>query len=110
MDTPIYSVVIPVYKAQKTLEELCSRLREVFDNEVKAHFEVILVDDGSPDASWQRLVQIHAKDNRFKIIQLIRNFGQHNALMCGFHHARGDFVITMDDDLQHPPEEIVKHD
>ncbi len=108
MDTPVYTVVIPVYRSEKTLDELCCRLREVFDNEIKAHFEVILVDDGSPDASWQKLEQIHAKDERFKVIQLARNFGQHNALMCGFHFVRGDFVITMDDDLQHPPEEIVK--
>ena len=71
-------------------------------------FELILVDDGSKDRSYQIMEELRQKDPRVKIIQMARNFGQHPALLCGFSHAEGDFIITMDDDLQHPPEEIPK--
>ena len=71
-------------------------------------FELILVDDGSKDRSYQIMEKLRQKDPRVKIIQMARNFGQHPALLCGFSHAEGDFIITMDDDLQHPPEEIPK--
>ncbi len=72
-------------------------------------FEIIFVDDGSPDGSWEVLQQIHAASpERVMVIQLMRNFGQHNALMCGFRHCRGRYIVTMDDDLQNPPEELPK--
>lgn len=107
-DNPVYSVVIPVYKSEKTLSELYDRLVNVFENQVKGTFEVILVDDASPDNSWHKMKELHDKDQRFKIIRLARNFGQHCALMCGFNYVSGEYIITMDDDLQHPPEEIPK--
>jgi len=107
-EKPEVSVVIPVYRAAKTLPELHDRIVAVFEGVACKPFEVILVDDSSPDNSWAELQKIHAADPRFKIIRLARNFGQHCALMCGFAHASGEYVITMDDDLQHPPEEIPK--
>lgn len=102
-----YSVVIPVYNSEASLEELCNRISEVFGR-LKESYEIILVDDSSADNSWAIMKALREKDNNIKIIRLMRNFGQHNALMCGFHHVSGRYVITMDDDLQNPPEEIPK--
>ena len=103
-----YSLVIPVFQSKKTLDELCTRLISVFDDKINESFEIILVDDGSPDNTWKTMRELHKKDPRIKTIRLTRNFGQHNALMCGLKHSSGEFIITMDDDLQHPPEEIPK--
>ena len=66
------------------------------------------MDDGSKDHSYEVMKKLREEDKRVRIFQMARNFGQHNALLCGFHYVEGDFVITMDDDLQHPPEEIPK--
>lgn len=109
MSEIVYSVVIPVYNSNESVVELCGRLVRVFEDVVKESFEIILVDDASlnPD-TWKILEDIHKKDARVRIIQLMKNFGQHNAIMCGLKHSTGDFIITMDDDLQHPPEEISK--
>ncbi|MDO5540175.1 MAG: glycosyltransferase family 2 protein [Eubacteriales bacterium] len=104
----LYSVVVPVYNSQPTLHELYSRVKAVFDDTLKQDFELILVDDGSKDHSYETMEELHELDPRVKIIQQAKNFGQHPALLCGFHYVQGDFVITMDDDLQHPPEEIPK--
>ena len=104
----LYSVVVPVYNSEPTLHELYKRVRAVFDDTMHEEFELILVDDGSKDGSWNVMEELHDLDPRVKIIQQARNFGQHPALLCGFHYVNGDFVITMDDDLQHPPEEIPK--
>ena len=120
----LYSVVVPVYNSEHTLTELYTRLEKVFRETVQEPFELILVDDGSKDRSYQimeelrqkafepyhafTVAELRQKDSRVKIIQMARNFGQHPALLCGFSHAEGDFIITMDDDLQHPPEEIPK--
>ena len=104
----LYSVVVPVYNSEHTLTELYTRLEKVFREAVQEPFELILVDDGSKDRSYQIMEELRQKDPRVKIIQMAKNFGQHPALLCGFSHAEGDFIITMDDDLQHPPEEIPK--
>lgn len=104
----LYSVVVPVYNSEHTLVELYTRLEKVFREEILQPFELILVDDGSRDHSFQIMTGLRQKDSRVKIIQMARNFGQHPALLCGFSHAEGDFIITMDDDLQHPPEELPK--
>ena len=104
----LYSVVVPVYNSEHTLEELYTRLRDVFEQTLREDFELILVDDSSRDNSYQIMKQLHSRDRRVRIIQMARNFGQHPALLGGFSYARGDFVITMDDDLQHPPEELPK--
>lgn len=104
----LYSVVVPVYNSEHTLKELYSRLEKVFREVIQRPFELILVDDGSKDASYQIMQELHQADPRVKIIQMARNFGQHPALLCGFSYAEGDFIITMDDDLQHQPEELPK--
>jgi len=102
-----YSVVVPVYNSEKTLDELTSRIKNVFEKLNKT-YEIILVDDCSRDNSWKIMQKLNKCDENIKIIHLIRNFGQHNAIVCGFHHSNGQYVITLDDDLQHPPEEIIK--
>lgn len=105
------SVVIPVYRSAKTLPELTTRLIAVLDGSA-LNYELVFVDDCSPDDAWEVLQRLRAAHpDRIVAIQLMRNYGQHNALMCGFRHAAGQFIVTMDDDLQNPPEEIVKlHD
>ncbi|MGI6007347.1 MAG: glycosyltransferase family 2 protein [Ruminococcus sp.] len=104
----LYSVVVPVYNSEHTLEDLYTRLRRVFEETLHEEFELILVDDSSRDASFQVMQKLRSRDKRVRIIQMARNFGQHPALLCGFTYVKGDFVITMDDDLQHPPEELPK--
>ena len=102
-----YSIVIPVYNSENTLEKLLDRLQFVFKNSY-SDFEIIFIDDGSKDNSWLKLKYLRSKDSKVKIVQLMNNFGQHNALMCGFRFVSGDYIITLDDDLQNPPEEIPK--
>ena len=104
----LYSVVVPVYNSEHTLGELYTRLEKVFRETLKEDFELILVDDGSKDRSFEVMKELRDKDSRVKIIQMARNFGQHPALLCGFAHAKGEFIVTMDDDLQHQPEELPK--
>lgn len=104
----LYSVVVPVYNSESTLQELYTRIKDAFENKICRDFELVLVDDSSKDGSWNVMESLHEKDERVKIIQLAKNCGQHNALLCGFTYAKGEFIVTMDDDLQHPPEEIVK--
>jgi polyisoprenyl-phosphate glycosyltransferase len=100
------SVVIPVYRSQESLPLLVERLLAVLDG-LNRTYEVVFVEDGSPDRSWQVLCQLQERHpDRLVIVQLMRNYGQHNALMCGFRRSRGRLVVTLDDDLQNPPEEI----
>lgn len=102
-----YSIVIPVYNSAQSLKELCSRIHAVM--QPQGEFELILVDDGSKDDSWKKLNELKKEySSTLKIVRLSKNFGQHNALCCGFTLAKGEFIVTMDDDLQHPPEEITK--
>ena len=106
--TPELSVVVPVYGSSATLKRLTQRLFATLE-ELQIDFEVVFVEDGSPDDSWRVLTEIQrAHPDHVTIVQLMRNFGQHNALMCGFRHATGRFIVTIDDDLQNPPEEISK--
>jgi undecaprenyl-phosphate 4-deoxy-4-formamido-L-arabinose transferase len=102
----LYSVIVPVYNSQETLEQLFTRTQEVFRLMGEA-FEMVFVEDCGTDHSWRVIQQLKTTyPDQIKAIKLSRNSGQHNALMCGFNHARGSFVITIDDDLQIPPEEI----
>ncbi len=105
MTKPTCSVVIPVYNGADILELLIQRLGKVLPNVAEA-FEVIMVNDGSPDNSWEIIEQLAAKNPWVVGIRLIRNFGQHNATLCGIRQARFETIVTMDDDLQNPPEEI----
>jgi len=102
-----YSIVIPVYNSELTLNILCNKIIHVFED-ISPDYEIILVDDCSRDNSWKILKDLHAKNSKIKIIHLQKNFGQHNAVLCGLNHAIGEYIITIDDDLQHPPEEIPK--
>lgn len=102
------SIVIPVYNSAKSLLELQQRIRRVMEVSGKT-WEVILVDDGSKDESWQQLRKVKEEGgSEIVAIRLEKNVGQHNAIICGLNFSRGAIVITMDDDLQHPPEEIPK--
>ena len=101
------SVVTPVYKAESCLDELCRRLITSLEA-ITPDFEIIMVEDASPDGSWQRIEQIAAAEPRCKGIRLARNFGQHYAITAGLEHASGEWVVVMDCDLQDQPEEIAK--
>ncbi|MBT1698490.1 glycosyltransferase family 2 protein [Fulvivirgaceae bacterium PWU4] len=99
------SVVIPAQDEEESLPELCQWIGRV----MQAHgfsFEVIMIDDGSTDQTWQKIVEINAADSRFKGIRFNRNFGKSAALQTGFRAAKGNVVITMDADLQDSPDEI----
>ncbi len=102
------SIVIPVYNSSQTIAELFTRIDSFFAGNGKK-YELILVDDGSMDSSWREIEKLK-KENPEKIIAIkfVKNFGQQNALLCGFNYCSGGVVITMDDDLQHPPEEMEK--
>ena len=102
---PRVSAVIPVYRGEQTLAELTARL-EVVLAKVSSQHEIILVNDGSPDSSWQVIETLCAANPAVRGICLMRNYGQHNATLCGVRAARFEIIITLDDDLQHPPEEI----
>ncbi len=101
------SVIIPVYNSRDTLQELVSRINRTM-TDAEMDFEIIMVDDGSTDDSWQILQSLFNKYRNITIIKLLRNFGQHNGLLCGFKEARFNKLITIDDDLQNRPEEIPK--
>jgi len=103
MQNPTYSIIIPVYNEESTLIELSRRLINVI-NTLDGPAEVILVDDGSCDGSYNIMSEIHENDSRFKIVQLSRNFGHQIAITTGIDLSSGDAVIIMDADLQDPPE------
>lgn len=101
------SIVVPVYNSEASLPLLIGRLAEVAGREGWV-VEVLLVNDGSRDGSWDRIQQLCAAHSWVRGINLMRNYGQHNALLCGIRMARYDVIVTLDDDLQDPPEEIAK--
>lgn len=101
------SVVVPVFNAEGVLPELVARLGAVLRGHADT-FELLLVNDGSPDESWTTIKGLTEKHDWVRGISLMRNYGQHNALLCGIRAARFDTIVTMDDDLQNPPEEIPK--
>ena len=99
------SVVIPVYNSAGMLKELASQLAAELPL-LHQNYEVIFVNDGSRDQSWEVIQQICQEYPWVQGFRLMRNYGQHNALLCGIRHARWDTIVTMDDDLQHPPSQI----
>jgi glycosyltransferase involved in cell wall biosynthesis len=101
------SVVVPVYSSELILPELVQRLEDVL-RRTCSRYELILVNDGSPDGSWNVISRLARQYDWIHPINLMRNCGQHNALLCGIRAAKNDVIVTMDDDLQHPPEEIPK--
>lgn len=101
------SVVVPVYNSQESIGELADALADVLPTLVDA-YELILVEDDSRDDSWSAVMAITEKYDWATGIKLMRNYGQHNAILCGIRAAQYEVIATMDDDLQHPPEELKK--
>lgn len=102
---PLISVVSPVYCCEGCLRELCARLIATLSS-ITEHFEIVLVDDASPDDAWKTLRELCATDPRIKAVGLSRNFGQHYAIAAGLEQTSGEWVVVMDCDLQDRPEEI----
>jgi len=101
------SVIVPVYNSAKILSKLHDRLMNVL-KEITDEYEVIFINDGSEDESFDVIKQLSDKNPLCRNISLMKNYGQHNALLCGIRNANYDVIITIDDDLQNPPEEIPK--
>jgi undecaprenyl-phosphate 4-deoxy-4-formamido-L-arabinose transferase len=99
-------VVVPVHSTGEVLGELVGRVASVLGGAAEGRWEVILVNDGSPESCWRRIEELARSHGNVRGINLMRNYGQHNALLCGLRAAVYDTTVTMDDDLQHPPEEI----
>ena len=102
---PDLSVVVTLYDEEATVEELCRRVLETLADR---SFELILVDDGSTDRTWELTERLHASDSRVRAVRFRRNFGQHPAMHAGLARAGGEIVVTMDGDLQNQPEDILK--
>ena len=102
-----YSIVVPCYKSERWLEELVSRIERVMTS-IGEPFELILINDASPDNTWTEIQRLAKKFPFIHAFDMFTNVGQFRALLCGFEYAQGELIITMDDDLQHPPEEIPK--
>ncbi len=101
------SIVVPVYRSAAILPQLVEQIHDEMVKEgLKDDFELLLVSDASPDNSWQVIRALSQSHPFIKGISLRRNFGQHNAIMAGLNHVSGDFVVLMDDDLQHPPDAV----
>jgi len=105
INTPHFSIVSPVYRGEKMVDELVRRNVESITT-ITDDYEIILVNDASPDNSWNEIVKQCAANSKVKGINLSRNFGQHYAITAGLHYAKGDWVVVMDCDLQDRPEEI----
>ena len=106
-DKPQLSIVIPAFNEQGNLRKICHELFQVLPS-LKMPWEIIIADDGSRDDTWEEIKSLHIQDNRVKGIRLSRNFGHQHALFAGLVHAAGEAVISMDSDLQHPPDIIPK--
>jgi polyisoprenyl-phosphate glycosyltransferase len=104
---PYFSIVTPVYGCKTSLYELYYRLKQTLET-INPDFEIIMVNDASPDGAWETIVELANKDKRVKGINLSRNFGQHYAITAGLDHCNADWVVVMDCDLQDQPEEIIK--
>ena len=99
------SVVIPAFNSEKFLAMTVNQVLDVMHNEQQS-FEVVIVDDGSADMTWEVIKQLATVNEQIVGVSLLKNYGQHSALMCGLRQTMGNFVVTMDDDLQNPPTEI----
>ncbi len=101
------SVIVPCYKCADSLEELYSRLVKTLIS-ISMYYEIILINDGSPDNDWSQIIKLSNKDNNVVGINLSRNFGQHYAITAGLDYSNGEWIVVMDGDLQDQPEEIIK--
>ncbi|MBD3868838.1 MAG: glycosyltransferase family 2 protein [Acidobacteria bacterium] len=102
---PFFSVVVPLFREEEHLEEVVTRIRQAIDP-LQLSWELILVDDGSPDGTWQSISRLSGMHSNLHGIRLSRNFGKEAALCAGLERATGDAVVIMDGDLQHPPDLI----
>ena len=108
MNNPFLSIVVPVYNGATTISTLFERIHN-YCTKKSFQYEVIFIWDCGKDNSWEILLELKSLfPDKIKLIKLSRNFGQHNALICGFEYAKGDYIITIDEDLQHSPEDISK--
>jgi glycosyltransferase involved in cell wall biosynthesis len=105
---PYISVITPVYRSEESLVHLYERVTSALETEVSPNFELIMVNDHSPDSAWEKIKGLVDRDHRVRGIHLSRNFGQYYALTAGLDQARGEWVVIMDCDLQDLPEEIPK--
>ena len=104
-----YSIVVPFHNEEENVTTLYDRLKAAMElvlAESRDNFELVFVDDGSRDRTYRLLEEIAAVDSRVLVIKLRRNFGQTSALAAGFDHAQGEFILAMDGDLQHDPDEV----
>ena len=101
------SIVVPVFNEVDLIEELLSRVKKVCEG-LRRTYEIVIVDDGSTDGSYEKLKKIQANDNSLRIVKFTRNFGQQAAVLAGFRISKGDIIVQLDSDLQNPPEEIPK--
>ena len=101
------SIVVPVFNEVDLIEELLSRIKKVCGG-LRRTYEIVIVDDGSTDGSYEKLKKIQANDNSLRIVKFTRNFGQQAAVLAGFRISKGDIIVQLDSDLQNPPEEIPK--
>jgi len=106
-EKPYVSVLVPVLNEEESLPELQKRLYDTLET-IKRPYEIIYINDGSTDRTQEILEDFHGRDGSVRVIEFNRNYGQHMALFAGFEYAKGDMVITIDADLQNPPEEIPK--
>jgi glycosyltransferase involved in cell wall biosynthesis len=102
---PKYSIVVPFHNEEENVTRLYDRVKDVMEH-VASNFELVFVDDGSRDRTYRLLEEIAAVDSRVLVVKLRRNFGQTSALAAGFDHASGEYILAMDGDLQHDPNEI----
>ena len=107
MTVPSITAIVPVYRSAAILPELHRRLGEALAA-IADRYEIILVEDAGGDDSWPVIERLAAADRRIRGIRMSRNYGKHNALLCGIRAARHEITVTLDDDLQNPPEEIGK--
>lgn len=101
------SIVVPVYRAEGSLRELHRRLVATLEPE-GIEFEILFIEDCGGDRSWELIQELTNQDSRVRGLRMSRNYGQHSALLCGIRAAKNEVVVTLDDDLQNPPEEIPK--
>ncbi|MGE0562686.1 MAG: glycosyltransferase family 2 protein [Flavobacteriales bacterium] len=108
IDIKKISIVVPVYNGERTISQLFEEVKNTFES-VNLSFQLIFVDDFSADGSWAIIKTLKEKyPSEVVAIRLAKNFGQHNATLCGFKYAEGDFIVTIDDDMENSPEDILK--
>ena len=101
------SIVVPIFNEEENVPILCEQLNAVLST-IKRSYEIVLIDDGSSDASWTRMVECSKKYKHFRLIKFRRNFGQTAAMSAGFRESKGDIIVTLDADLQNNPSDIPK--